>query len=61
MLLVERSAERYPSITSSTLRFLKQSVEEYFPRLKEVMSQNVALGMRTMLEKKVIRQVMGLF
>lgn len=55
MLLMERSAERYPQITSVIMQFLKHSVDEYFPPLKDYMAKCVACGMRVLLGKGVIR------
>ena len=56
MLLMERSAERYPYITSVIMEFLRYSVDEYFPSMRDYMAKCVATGMRIMLEKGVIRQ-----
>lgn len=61
MLLMERSAERYPYITSVIMEFLKNSVDEYFPPLKEYMAQCVACGMRVLLGKGVIRSLMPIY
>ncbi|KAI8984132.1 protein-domain-containing protein [Mycotypha africana] len=61
MLLIERSAERYPSITASLIDFLKRSVEEYFPPMKEYMAGCVTCGMRTLLSKGVIRSLLPLY
>lgn len=58
MLLMERSAERYPYITAIMMEFLKHAVDEYYPPLKDYMEKCVACGMRVMLEKGVIRQVL---
>jgi hypothetical protein len=57
MLLMERSAERYPYITAIIMEFLKFSVDEYYPPLKEYMAQCVACGMKVMLTKGVIRYI----
>lgn len=61
MLLMERSAERYPYITSVIMEFLKNSVDEYFPPLKEYMARCVACGMRILLGKGVIRSLMPIY
>lgn len=58
MLLMERSAERYPYITAIMMEFLKYAVDEYYPPLKDYMEKCVECGMRVMLEKGVIRQVL---
>ncbi|KAI8376412.1 protein-domain-containing protein [Radiomyces spectabilis] len=57
MLLMERSAERYPHITSSLVEFLKFSMDEYYPPMREYMKRSIACGMRIMLEKGVIRSL----
>ncbi|KAI7892878.1 protein-domain-containing protein [Mucor mucedo] len=61
MLLMERSAERYPYITSVIMEFLKNSVDDYFPPLKEYMARCVACGMRVLLSKGVIRSLMPIY
>ncbi|KAL7327957.1 hypothetical protein PS15p_206311 [Mucor circinelloides] len=61
MLLMERSAERYAHITASLMQFLKRSVDEYFPPMKDYMSQCVACGMRVMLSKGVIRSLLPIY
>ncbi|KAL0081191.1 integrator complex subunit 3 [Phycomyces blakesleeanus] len=55
VLLMEKSAERYPYITSIIMEFLKFSVDEYYPPLKEKMAQSVACSMKTSISKGVIR------
>ncbi|KAJ8655989.1 hypothetical protein O0I10_008429 [Lichtheimia ornata] len=61
MLLMERSAERYPYITAIMMEFLKHAVDEYYPPLKDYMEKCVACGMRVMLEKGVIRSLMPIY
>ncbi|KAI9265202.1 protein-domain-containing protein [Phascolomyces articulosus] len=61
MLLMERSAERYPYITSVFMEFIKYSVDEYFPPMRNYMAKCVATGMRVMIEKGVIRGLMPLY
>ncbi|KAF1806384.1 protein-domain-containing protein [Mucor lusitanicus] len=61
MLLMERSAERYAHITAGLIQFLKRSVDEYFPLMKDYMSQCVACGMRIMLAKGVIRSLLPIY
>lgn len=58
---MERSAERYAHITASLMQFLKRSVDEYFPPMKDYMSQCVACGMRVMLSKGVIRSLLPIY
>lgn len=58
---MERSAERYAHITASLMLFLKRSVDEYFPPMKDYMSQCVACGMRVMLSKGVIRSLLPIY
>ena len=55
MLLMERSAERYPYITAMLMEFLKYAVDEYYPPMKEYMAKCVLCGMKVMLSKGVIR------
>ena len=55
MLLMERSAERYPYITMVFMEFLKYSVDEYFPPMRSNMAKSVATGMRVMIDKGVLR------
>ncbi|RCI01279.1 Integrator complex subunit 3 [Rhizopus azygosporus] len=55
MLLMERSAERYPYITAMLMEFLKYAVDEYYPPMKEYMAKCVSCGMKVMLSKGVIR------
>ncbi|CEP17729.1 hypothetical protein [Parasitella parasitica] len=61
MLLMERSAERYPSITANLMEFLKYSVDRYFPPMKDYMAQCVACGMRVLLSKGVIRSLLPIY
>ncbi|KAI8141301.1 protein-domain-containing protein [Fennellomyces sp. T-0311] len=61
MLLMERSAERYPYITAVTMEFLRYSVDEYFPPMRDYMAKCVATGMRIMLDKGVIRNLMPIY
>lgn len=61
MLLMERSAERYPAITATLMEFLKHSVDRYFPPMKDYMAQSVACGMRLMLSKGVIRSLIPIY
>lgn len=61
MLLIERSAERYPTITAVMLEFLKMSVDKYFPPLKEYMARCVACGMGVLLSKGVIRSLTPIY
>lgn len=61
MLLMERSAERYPQITATMMEFLKFSVDRYFPPLKDYMAQCVACGMRVLLNKGVIRSLVPIY
>lgn len=61
MLLMERSAERYPAITAVLMEFLKHSVDRYFPPMKDYMAQSVACGMRLMLSKGVIRSLIPIY
>lgn len=58
---MERSAERYAHITAGLIQFLKRSVDEYFPLMKDYMSQCVACGMRIMLAKGVIRSLLPIY
>lgn len=55
MLLMERSAERYPYITGILMDFLKQTVDGYYPPMKEYIAKCVSCGMKVMLSKGVIR------
>ncbi|ORE00953.1 hypothetical protein BCV72DRAFT_246293 [Rhizopus microsporus var. microsporus] len=61
MLLMERSAERYPYITAMLMEFLKYAVDEYYPPMKEYMSKCVSCGMKVMLSKGVIRSLLPLY
>ncbi|KAI8646581.1 protein-domain-containing protein [Parasitella parasitica] len=61
MLLMERSAERYPLITANLMEFLKYSVDRYFPPMKDYMAQCVACGMRVLLSKGVIRSLLPIY
>ncbi|KAI9280424.1 protein-domain-containing protein [Sporodiniella umbellata] len=61
MLLMERSAERYPYITGVLMEFLKITVEEYFPPMKDHFLKCVSIGMKAMLSKGVIRSLMPLY
>ncbi|KAG0184656.1 Integrator complex subunit 3 [Apophysomyces sp. BC1034] len=61
MLLMERSAERYPYISSIIMEFLKLSVDEYYPPMKDYMARCVSCGMQTMLSKGVIRSLMPIY
>ncbi|KAG1565052.1 hypothetical protein G6F45_006922 [Rhizopus arrhizus] len=61
MLLMERSAERYPYITAILMEFLKYAVEEYYPPMKDYIARCVSCGMRVMLSKGVIRSLMPLY
>ncbi|KAI9486803.1 MAG: protein-domain-containing protein [Benjaminiella poitrasii] len=61
MLLMERSAERYPLITAEIMEFLKHSVEKYFPPMKDYMTQCVICGMQTILSKGVIRSLLPIY
>jgi integrator complex subunit 3 len=61
MLLMERSAERYPQITATMMEFLKYSVDRYFPPLKDYMARCVACGMRVLLNKGVIRSLVPIY
>ncbi|KAI8337850.1 protein-domain-containing protein [Choanephora cucurbitarum] len=61
MLLMERSAERYPQITSSIMEFLKKSADEFFPPLKDYMASCITCGMRALLSKGVIRSLMPIY
>jgi hypothetical protein len=61
MLLMERSAERYPQITATMMEFLKYSVDRYFPPLKDYMARCVACGMRVLLSKGVIRSLIPIY
>lgn len=58
---MERSAERYAHITSVIMEYLKQSVDEYFPPLKDYMANCVACGMKVLLSKGVIRSLMPIY
>ncbi|KAI8078947.1 protein-domain-containing protein [Gilbertella persicaria] len=61
MLLMERSAERYPGITALIMEFLKKSVDEYFPPLRDYMASCVTCGMRVLLNKGVIRSLIPIY
>ncbi|KAI8365712.1 protein-domain-containing protein [Blakeslea trispora] len=61
MLLMERSAERYPQITASIMEFLKKSADEFFPPLKDYMASCITCGMRALLSKGVIRSLMPIY
>ncbi|CEI97081.1 hypothetical protein RMCBS344292_11222 [Rhizopus microsporus] len=61
MLLMERSAERYPYITAMLMEFLKYAVDEYYPPMKEYMAKCVLCGMKVMLSKGVIRSLLPLY
>jgi hypothetical protein len=61
MLLIERSAERYPAITAVMIEFLKHSVDKYFPPMKEYMGRGVACGMGVLINKGVIRSLMPIY
>lgn len=61
MLLMERSAERYAHITSVIMEYLRQSVDEYFPPLRDYMASCVACGMKVLLSKGVIRSLMPVY
>ncbi|CAO3600404.1 unnamed protein product [Absidia cylindrospora] len=57
MLLMERSVERYPSITSSLFEFINHSVNEYYKPMNDYMISGIRNGMQSMLSKTVIRYV----
>lgn len=61
MLLIERSAERYPAITAVMIEFLKYSVDKYFPPLKEYMARCVSCGMGVLINKGVIRSLIPIY
>ena len=61
MLLMERSAERYPNITSVIMEYLKQSVTDYFPPLRDYIARCVACGMKVLLTKGVIRSLTSIY
>ncbi|KAF7721317.1 Integrator complex subunit 3 [Apophysomyces ossiformis] len=61
MLLMERSVERYPYITSIIIEFLRLSVNEYYPPMKDYMEQCVSCGMQIMLSKGVIRSLIPVY
>ncbi|KAG1473737.1 hypothetical protein G6F56_000781 [Rhizopus delemar] len=61
MLLMERSAERYPYITGILMDFLKQTVDGYYPPMKEYIAKCVSCGMKVMLSKGVIRSLLPLY
>ncbi|KAI9491517.1 integrator complex subunit 3 [Zychaea mexicana] len=61
MLLMERSAERYPYITAVIMDFLRCTVEDYYPPMRDHMAKCVATGMRVMLEKGVLRGLKGIY
>ncbi|KAF9207247.1 Integrator complex subunit 3 [Haplosporangium sp. Z 27] len=55
MLLMERSVERYPYITSILLEFLHFTVENYYPPLREYIHKHVGMAAQAIVEKGVIR------
>lgn len=55
MLLMERSAERYPYITAMIMEYLKHAADKYYPPMRDYIRGCITCGMRTMLEKGVIR------
>ncbi|KAF9358449.1 Integrator complex subunit 3 [Mortierella sp. AD094] len=55
MLLMERSVERYPYITSILLEFLHFTVENYHPPLREYIHKHVGMAAQAIVEKGVIR------
>ncbi|ORY99191.1 protein-domain-containing protein [Syncephalastrum racemosum] len=61
MLLMERSAQRYPQITNTIMDFLVSSISLYHPPLKDYMLDCVTCGMRSLLEKGVIRSLVPLY
>ncbi|KAI8342956.1 protein-domain-containing protein [Chlamydoabsidia padenii] len=61
MLLMERSVERYPFITSSILEFMQHSVKEYYKPMYEYMLAGVKCGMQSMLSKTVIRSLSAIY
>ncbi|KAI8970594.1 protein-domain-containing protein [Pilobolus umbonatus] len=61
MLLMERSAERYPYITGMIMEFLKHSVDEFYPPMKSYMAQCVSCGMQVILNKGVIRSLIPIY
>ncbi|OZJ04513.1 hypothetical protein BZG36_02233, partial [Bifiguratus adelaidae] len=61
MLLMERSVERYPYITAILLEFMRFSVDEYYPPLRDQIQKSVHVGMREMIEKGVIRSLEPIF
>ncbi|KAJ3083022.1 Integrator complex subunit 3, partial [Quaeritorhiza haematococci] len=54
MLLMDKSAEKYPYITTTLLDFLKHTVDEYYPPMAVEIHAHVGMAMRTILEKGVI-------
>ncbi|ORX53524.1 hypothetical protein DM01DRAFT_9307 [Hesseltinella vesiculosa] len=61
MLLIERSAEKYPHITSTMIEFIYHASNEYFLQLKEDMRRSLATGMRVMLKMQVTRSLVPLY
>ncbi|ORZ24452.1 protein-domain-containing protein [Absidia repens] len=61
MLLMERSVERYPLITSSLLEFINHSVNEYYKPMNDYMISGIKNGMQAMLSKTVIRSLVPIY
>ncbi|KAI8078774.1 protein-domain-containing protein [Halteromyces radiatus] len=61
MLLIERSAERYPYITASLIEFINQSILEYYKPMTDYMMKCVKCGMQLMLSKSVIRSLLFIY
>ncbi|KAF9438747.1 Integrator complex subunit 3 [Entomortierella beljakovae] len=55
MLLMERSAERYPYITTILLEFLHFTIENYHLPLRDYIHKHVAMAAQAIVDKGVIR------
>lgn len=61
MLLMERSVERYPYITTILMEYLKFTIDEYHPPIRDHIAQCVAFGMKELIRVGVIRFVFSFF
>ncbi|KAL1918589.1 uncharacterized protein VTP21DRAFT_2611 [Calcarisporiella thermophila] len=61
MLLIERSLSTYPATSNMLLEFLRFTIDEYFPPLRDRLFAGVQASMRIMLEKGVIRSLVAVY
>ncbi|RUS16646.1 protein-domain-containing protein, partial [Endogone sp. FLAS-F59071] len=61
MLLMERSVERYPYITTILMEYLKFTIDEYHPPIRDYIAQCIAFGMKELIRVGVIRNLIYIY